>query len=37
VLVDTIEEVLEHAFEGRALTVRRRRSALDRKAAASAP
>jgi ATP-dependent Lon protease len=35
-LVDTIEEVLEHAFEGQALSVRRRRSALDRKAAAAA-
>ena len=37
VLVDTIEEVLAHAFEGEALAVRRRRSALDRKAAAAAP
>jgi len=36
VLVDTIEEVLEHAFEGEALTLWPRRSALDRKAAASA-
>ncbi len=35
-LVDTIEEVLEHAFAGGAVTVARRRSALDRKAAASA-
>jgi ATP-dependent Lon protease len=37
ILVDTIEEVLEHAFAGRTLAVRRRRSTLDRKAAASAP
>jgi ATP-dependent Lon protease len=35
-LVDTIEEVLEHAFAGGASGLRRRRSAIDRRAAASA-